>query len=147
MMPTTTQLASNGRQTSFYYPGGRIGGPVLMPWTKFNHNHDKLFFFTGYEYFFQTLDTGALTATVPTQEMRQGNFCNVATGEGISITAIPRTVPNFGGGACQMPASLINPEHAVAYEPISSPNTSGNGFNYAQAVILKSGQPAVGRSR
>src|SRR3954447_12149789 len=43
-------------QNKFYYPGGSIGGPVLLPWTHFNKKHDKLFFFTGYEYFHQTLD-------------------------------------------------------------------------------------------
>ncbi len=61
-------------QDKYYYPGGSIGGPVLIPWTHFNKNHDKLFFFTGYEYFYQVLDTGSLTATVPTSGMINGNF-------------------------------------------------------------------------
>jgi len=39
-------------QNKFYYPGGSLGGPVLLPWTNFNRKRDKLFFFTGYEYFF-----------------------------------------------------------------------------------------------
>jgi len=30
---------------SYYYPGGTIGGPILIPHTRFNHNRDKLFFF------------------------------------------------------------------------------------------------------
>ncbi len=58
----------------YYYPGGDIGGPVIIPGTHFNKNHDKLFFFTGYEYFYQVLDTGLLTATVPTAGDRTGNF-------------------------------------------------------------------------
>ncbi len=44
-------------QDKYYYPGGSIGGPVLIPWTRFNHDRNKLFFFTGYEYFYQVLDT------------------------------------------------------------------------------------------
>lgn len=122
-------------QDSFYYPGGSIGGPVLIPWTRFNRNHDKLFFFTGYEYFFQTLDTGAITATVPTAEMRQGNFCNVVAGEGILFNGKPATVPNFGG-SCVMPASQINPNMQALMNLYPLPNTSGNGFNYAQTEIL-----------
>ncbi len=77
----------------FYYPGGEIGGPVLIPWTHFNHNHDKLFFFTGYEYFYQVLDTGVLTATVPTAEERTGNFCNAPSGEGHHLYRQDRPCP------------------------------------------------------
>jgi len=58
----------------YYYPGGTIGGPVIIPGTNFNKNKDKLFFFAGYEYFYQVLDTGLLRATVPTPGMLQGNF-------------------------------------------------------------------------
>ena len=51
----------------YYYPGGTIGGKVPK-------THDKLFFFAGFEYFYQVLDTGLLRATVPTQDMLNGNF-------------------------------------------------------------------------
>ena len=61
-------------QNKYYYPGGTIGGPVLIPGTNFNKNRNKLFFFTGFEYFYQVLDTGLLRATVPTPGMLQGNF-------------------------------------------------------------------------
>ena len=47
---------------------------MLIPFTKFNKNRNKLFFFTGYEYFYQVLDTGLLTATVPTAGMLNGDF-------------------------------------------------------------------------
>jgi hypothetical protein len=51
----------------YYYPGGSIGGPIPK-------THNKLFFFTGFEYFYQVLDTGLLRATVPTSNMLGGNF-------------------------------------------------------------------------
>jgi len=51
----------------YYYPGGTFGGPVPK-------THDKLFFFAGFEYFYQVLDTGLLRATVPTADMLNGNF-------------------------------------------------------------------------
>ena len=35
---------------SQYYPGGNIGGPVILPGLSYNKNRDKLFFFGGYEY-------------------------------------------------------------------------------------------------
>src|SRR5689334_10255300 len=39
--------------SKYNYPGGNIGGPILLPWTNFNRNRDKLFFFVGYERYYQ----------------------------------------------------------------------------------------------
>jgi hypothetical protein len=33
----------------YYYPGGDIGGPILIPGTRFNKNRDKLFFYAAFE--------------------------------------------------------------------------------------------------
>jgi hypothetical protein len=61
-------------ENSFYYPGGDFGGPVLIPGTHFNKNHDKLFFYAAYENMRQN-PAGALKQYfVPTPEMLQGNF-------------------------------------------------------------------------
>jgi hypothetical protein len=53
-------------QNKYFYPGGTIGGPVLIPGTNFNKNRNKLFFFTGFEYFYQVLNASLIRATVPT---------------------------------------------------------------------------------
>ena len=47
---------------------------MLIPGTRFNKNRNKLFFFTGFEYFYQVLDTGLLRATVPTASELGGQF-------------------------------------------------------------------------
>ena len=60
--------------TKYLYPGGNIGGPVIIPGTNFNKNRDKVFFFFAYEYYGQTVDNGIYQATVPTANMRNGNF-------------------------------------------------------------------------
>src|SRR5262249_19448652 len=56
----------------FYYPGGNIGGPVLLP--HFNKNRDKLFFFSGFEIFLQKENTNLAENIVPTAAMRGGDF-------------------------------------------------------------------------
>lgn len=59
---------------AYYYPGFNFGGPLKLPFSNFNKKRDKLFFFTGFQYFYQVLDTGLLRATVPTEGMRNGDF-------------------------------------------------------------------------
>ena len=54
-----------------HFPGFNIGGPLLIPGTDFNKNRDKLFFFFGYEYYKQDLDTGTLRSWVPTRSHAQ----------------------------------------------------------------------------
>lgn len=54
---------------SYYYPGGTISGPVLIPKTNFNKNRDKLFFFAGYEYMKQQPEGSLSQLFVPTQDM------------------------------------------------------------------------------
>ena len=60
----------------YYYPGAQIGGPLLLPFTDFNRNKDKLFFFAGFEYSKQTFEANqeAISAWVPTMAERQGDF-------------------------------------------------------------------------
>src|SRR5438045_7082074 len=67
---------------SFYYPGGTFSGPVPK-------THNKLFFFTGVEYYHQTLDTGLLRATVPCASMLGGDFSDASLHgfEGNTLTA------------------------------------------------------------
>jgi len=64
--------------SSYYYPGGSIGGPVIIPGTGFNKSRKKLFFFDGFEYYKQTLDAGLARAYVPTADMLNGDFSSLA---------------------------------------------------------------------
>lgn len=72
----------------YYYPGGTIGGPVIIPHTGFNKNRDKLFFFEGYEYYAQVQDAGNAEAFVPTKAMLAGDF-----------SAVGAYGPNVAGGS------------------------------------------------
>ncbi len=128
-------------QDKYYYPGGSIGGPILIPWTHINKDRNKLFFFTGYEYFYQVLDTGQLTATVPTPGMINGNFSPSELAKLGTKTASggpPGTVPaSWPGG--QMPASLIDPNMQALMKLYPAPNADPNatgGYNYVQSEIF-----------
>jgi hypothetical protein len=63
-------------QTDFKYPGGNLSGPLLLPFTRFNRDRDRLFFFVGFEVQRQRPDRGSRLGTVPTQAERNGDFSN-----------------------------------------------------------------------
>jgi len=122
--------------TKYFYPGGNIGGPVLIPGTNFNKNRDKLFFFVGYEYYKQDIDNGFYRAFVPTQDMRNGNFSpdylkqyyGSASGK---VGSNIQNAPNLPGGI--VPAGKIDPVGQKLMNLYPLPNadpTLNNGFNF-----------------
>jgi hypothetical protein len=129
-------------ENKYYYPGFTIGGPVLIPGTNFNKSRNKLFFFTGFEYFYQVLDTGLLRATVPTAGEINGNFtaAEVAKEGNITASGGPPGQLNAAGLALfpngVIPANLIdkNMQALMKLYPGANadPNATG-GFNYVQA--------------
>ena len=70
----TKELGLPKAQSSFYYSGFNIGGPVIFPHSDFNRNRDKLFFFAATEITQQHVDLGAQGGIVPTALMRTGVF-------------------------------------------------------------------------
>jgi hypothetical protein len=126
----------------FVYPGFILGGPVLLPWTKFNRKRDKLFFFTGYEYFYQKIDTGQIQASVPTQAMLNGDFSSAsiaALGPAGLVPGNPQPVNSsqFPGGL--IPQSQWDKGGAVLMnlypKPNANPFTTG-GYNYVSRPIF-----------
>ncbi len=80
----------------FYYVGGNIGGPVVIPGLKFNRNRDKLFFWGGYENMIQHPYNSAAEMNVPTADQTNGDF---------NSTGIPSGVLNAYGAAYSIPCN------------------------------------------
>jgi hypothetical protein len=127
---------------------------VRIPGTSFNKNRDKLFFWTGFEYYHQTLDTGLLRATVPSADMLAGDFSpgTILAGEG-PFTANSGKPPGqlnsaglaaFGGTSIPMCSgtpngTCIDPNMLALAKLYPSPNatpTSQSPYNYVQAEIF-----------
>ncbi|MGE5645315.1 MAG: carboxypeptidase regulatory-like domain-containing protein [Acidobacteriota bacterium] len=134
-------------ENKYYYPGGTFGGPVLLPFTNFNRNRDKLFFFTGFEYFYQVLDTGLLRAMVPSANMLTGNFspaeilATEGTGNNVGGSGKPAgqiiDTQKYPGGI--IPQSQLDPNMVALMklypQPNADPNAT-NGYNYVEAATF-----------
>lgn len=153
-------------QNKYYYPGFSIGGPVIIPGTSFNKSRQKLFFFTGYEYFYQTLDTGLLRATVPTSALMSGDFSTpsleaigdanngyiTASGSPVGTacagtggtTGVPYApclntfgLSKFPGGV--IPVGDLNSNMLALMKLYPAPNANPNntgGYNYVQSEVF-----------
>jgi len=149
-------------ENKYYYPGFTVGGPVIIPGTGFNKKRDKLFFFTGYQYFYQVLDTGLLRATVPTPDLLNGNFSTASlekigdasnsyfTGSGVqpgvncnpgSATYTPCLNPGalslYPGGIIPTADLNANMLNLMKLYPAANadPNSTG-GYNYVQSQVF-----------
>lgn len=148
--PDGTSVAPRPK-SRFLFPGGNLGGPVLIPGTGFNKNRDKLFFFTGYEYYYQKLDTGVIRSVVPTQAMRNGDFTDTAyltalnSAAGDTRSAPCNDAANLGpfcAGLNRIAPSAFDPGGQVLTGLLPLPNidptsSSSNGYNYAQVIEFK----------
>ncbi|MGB9418624.1 MAG: carboxypeptidase regulatory-like domain-containing protein, partial [Acidobacteriaceae bacterium] len=138
---TKSQGGTNAAE-SYYYIGGNVGGPVLLPWTKFNRDRNKLFFWGGYEYMKQQPAGSIINYNVPNAAQLSGDFSNA----GIPAEAIS-TWPRFygqlsqnvpaGGSATGFPTSAIDPSIKgilALYPKTNETPSSGNGYSNYQYV-------------
>ncbi len=126
-------------QDSYYYPGGDIGGPVILPKIAFNKDHDKLFFYAAYENMRQNPAQSALQRFIPTQQMMNGNFTSsYLSSLGSNFTNGPYANDAITVG--QIPATLLDPNSAAYYatepQPNTSPSSNPNGANYTYLPVL-----------
>jgi hypothetical protein len=129
--------SENKPKNKFGYPGFNLGGPLVIPGTGFNKNRDKVFFFTGYEYYRQRLDTGTLRSFVPTEAMRSGDFSNTASYAGLGNAFVSTVPTNLVNG--RVPGNLIDPNGQKLLQLFPMPNVDpavAQGYNYAQNVEL-----------
>ena len=125
------------RRTSSCTPASTLSGPLLMPGTSFNRGRDRVFFFLGFEYFRQRLDTGCVRSWVPTDAMRNGDFSQAAASvcSGGVLNTVPERLPrrdraarawDQGGKALARTSSRCR---------TPTPATTG-GFNYVDNLLV-----------
>ncbi len=129
----------------YYYTGGNIGGPVLLPFTHFNRDRNKLFFWFGYEYMDQVPVGQINYYVVPNASMLNGNFsaANLAAMAGSSTSCVSTACGSWssalgvpkGAGITNglIPTSMIDPRGLAMLNLLPKPNVdpaTHNGYNY-----------------
>jgi len=133
---TSADSTAERPKTRFNYPGGTIGGPVLIPGTDFNKDRDKLFFFLGIEVQRQLTSADTRYGVTPTLLQRQGNFSEFLGGNYLQQGAakIPGGFPNAGQVA---PGGDLSPyidpigQALINLYPLPTGNYANGLYNYA----------------
>lgn len=137
------------------YPGFTLSGPIILPHSGFNRSR-RLTFFAGAEdyaqrneYAYGNAGSAILTALVPTQAMRQGDFSPAQIAQYLGPLASNATYANIS----RVPATAkdgtplvngqlgnnINPITQQLLDTLPLPNlasTSPNGYNYAVTNLV-----------
>ncbi|MET0650409.1 MAG: carboxypeptidase regulatory-like domain-containing protein [Pyrinomonadaceae bacterium] len=132
-------------KSKYQYPGGNIGGPILLPFTKYNRNRDKLFFFAGFELYYQQVDEGSGLFRVPTLRERTGDFGEaLAAGQAVTVPAgctVGAVVGNNNDNSDTAPggnlAPCADPFGRALLNMFPAPNRAAayGGNNYIYSVL------------
>lgn len=125
----------------FNYAGGNIGGPVLLPFTHFNRDRKKLFFWGGYEYMIQHPARPPVFFNVPTAAQLNGDFSNTGVPQGaVNQWSFAYSTPynppaGWNAATKTFPTSAFDPNilglvslFKTKYAPNVTP-TAANGWN------------------
>jgi len=140
----------NDTGSHFYYPGGNIGGPVLIPGTRFNKLRDRYFFHESFESYRQLIFGGINRAFVPTADMINGDFSGMSSWTnspgrfGMSsqpsgdITSARPGCTISGGvmsSACISAAAQLWMKNSLPLPTTPNGAPDSHGFNYIQPVL------------
>ena len=128
-------------KSTFNYPGGNIGGPIVLPGVNWNRNRDKAFFFVGVEFQRQQVDPGSFLSTTLTDKMKAGDLSELlpgnCVGQNLNMPCgnfnIPRGFPGAGTPAPNNNfAPYMHPLGRVLASLYPSPNITreDNRYNY-----------------
>jgi hypothetical protein len=123
-------------KSEFYYPGGNLMGPILIPGTDFNKNRDKAFFFFGFEVQRQKVDTGSAFAVTPTDGQRNGLFNDYQGGQNLNQPTTVNIPGGYPGAGTAAPGNNLAPyidplgQAMMNWYPESNFDDPNNRYNY-----------------
>jgi hypothetical protein len=129
-------------KSSYQYPGGNIGGPLVFG-DNYTKGRDKLFFFAAYEVQRQKVDSGSHFTRTYSEAMRNGDFSELLANRGSNLNSIPqlripRGHPNAGQPA---PNNNMRPymtplgRYFAGLYPQPNYNDPANLYNYVYSEL------------
>ena len=134
----------------YYYYGGNVGGPLTLPFLNFNKNHDKLFFWVGYEYMNQHPAAAPVSMNVPTNAQMNGDFSNadvagiIGSLNNSSNSYAYRGVDNSpSGNKLSIPSTYWDPviKGLLASGAYPKPNVTPSGTNSWNNYVFAAANP------
>ena len=119
-------------QFRYFYPGGTLGGPVVLPFTHFNRKNKRLVFWVGYEYYDQHQPAGLLTDFIPNAAMLNGDLSTdtIAKALNVSPTAMVAGCP-----ASYSQTPLFTKVGGFCFSPNGATDENGNLVNNGQIPV------------
>jgi hypothetical protein len=95
-------------KASFKYPGFNVGGPIFFG-DSYTKNKDKLFFFFGYEWQRQNIDSGSRFSRSYSPAMKNGDFSELLANRGSNLNqgAVPALNPDGSPAGFNLPAGQL----------------------------------------
>jgi hypothetical protein len=129
-------------KNDYFYPGGNVGGPLLLPWTHYNKDRNKLFFWFGLEAQRQMYDAGSHLSTTMSRAARTGDLSEFLANRGQNLNhPVTVNVPGgFAGEGSPAPNNDLTPYvtplgRAMAdLYPLPNYSDPENRYNYVYSV-------------
>ncbi len=123
----------------YAYPGGTLGGPVMIPHTNFA-TKKNLVFWAGMEVYRQLMPESLLTSFVPSSSMIGGNLssANIAQALNVSETDLLANC-----SADYSVSATYNPAAGFCWSPNGSTDATGNTVSNGQLTYIDPGIPAI----
>ncbi len=96
-------------KANYKYPGFNVGGPIFFG-DSYTKNKDKLFFFVGYEWQRQKIDSGSRFSRTYSDAMRNGDFSELLANRGSNLNqgAVPALATRDGSaGRINLPPGQL----------------------------------------
>ena len=123
----------------YNYVGYQVGGPIIIPGTSLNKNHDKLYFFWNQEFYRQLIPSSDRTTFyTPTDLERQGDFSQSKDADGNPVVIAGPGVVNGN----KINRAALSTSQQQVFDQIQkilnlypAPNVTGHGdYNYVTTL-------------
>ena len=130
-------------RSSFFYPGGNLGGPILWPGAAYTRGRDKLFFWIGVEAQRQRVDSGTFLSTTISAAARTGDLSEFLADRGQNLNH-PSTVlipGGWPGAGTPAPANDLRPYVTplglalASLYPLPNYSDPDNRYNYVYSAL------------